>query len=271
MTAPYFRASRKFMGPPWLVSNGESELVGYALDLLKDGFVERLRQGLLARLPQNDPTGATTAPDDALAAMGRDRRIRRGLNETPQAYARRLIRWIDDWKVAGNPFALMQQLAAYLGPVPSYRTVDVRGNWFSRAADGTLSISLTQANWDWDAASDALARWSRFWVVIYPNGFWTQGPNWGDSGAKWGTPERTWGSTATVDEVSTVRSIVADWKPAGTRCVNVILAFDGTSFNPATARDGTGLPDGTWGHWSKISGGAYVASRLSTARYLDGV
>lgn len=259
------------MGPSWLVSNGESELVGYVLDELKDAFVERLRQGLLARLPQNDPTGQTTAPDDALAAMGRDRRIVRGFNESSPNYAARLVRWLDDWKVSGNPFALMAQLSGMLGAGPSFRTVDVNGNWFSRAADGTPSVLLKQSNWDWDAAADATNRWARFWVIIYPTGLWTVGPKWGDVGAQWGTPGRTWGSTATHDQIASVQSLIKDWKPAGTTCQNIIIAFDNSSFAPSTARDGSGLPDGTWGSWAKVSGGAYVVSRLSTARYVDGV
>lgn len=263
-----FRDKRKFLGPSWLVSEGDSLLVGYVVDLLKDAFVERLRQGLLARFPQNDPSGATTPPDDALAAMGRDRRIIRGLNELAPTYARRLVRWLDDWQTAGNPFALMNQLAGYTGPGPAFRTVDVRGNWFSLNADGSRSVSINQANWDWDSAPDALTRWSRFWVVIYPNGLWTRGSKYGD-GHKWGDG-RTWGSTASTSDVASIRGIVADWKPAGTRCVNVILAFDNTSFNPATTRDGAGLPNGTWGKWGKVVGGVYVPVRLSTACYWDG-
>ena len=266
---PTFRAARKFLGPPWLVHDGaESELVGYTLDLLKDAFTERLRLGLLARLPQNDPTGKMTAPDDALAAMGRDRRIRRGFNESSQSYAVRLVRWLDDWKVAGNPFALMAQLAGYLGPLVSLRTVDVRGNWFSRAVDGTLSVNLNQANWDWDGAADALARWARFWVIIYPRGFWST-RTW-DDGSTWGDGH-TWGTTATPDQVASVRALIQDWKPAGTTCQNIIIAFDDASFDPTQSRDGSGLPDGLWGNWATVSGGAYVPSRLTTARYWDGV
>jgi hypothetical protein len=263
-----FRQKRKLLGPSWLVSAGESQLVGYVVDVLKDAFVKRLMRALLVRFPQNDPTGQTTPADDALAAMGRDRRIVRGINEPSPNYAVRLIRWLDDWATAGNPFALMQQLAAYTGPGPAFRTVDVRGNWFSRAADGTLSVSLKQANWDWDGAVDALVRWSRFWVIIYPNGLWTRGSNWGD-GHVYGDG-RTWGSTATSEQVASVQGIVRDWKPAGTRCVNIILAFDNSSFNPATARDGTGLPNGTWGHWGTNIAGVYTPGRLSTACYWDG-
>lgn len=266
---PYFRAIRKFLGPRWL-TEGEGELVGYALDSMKDSLAERCRAGLLARFPQNDPTGETTAPEDALAALGRDRRIIRGINESAQSYARRLVRWLDDWKTAGNPFSLMGQLAAYTGPGPAFRTVDVRGNWYSRAADGTRSISINQDNWDWDSDPYALRKWSRFWVVIYPNGLWLPSPKWGDAGFKYGTSGATWGSTATSDQVTSVKAIVRDWKPAGTRCVNIITAFDNASFDPITARDGMGLPDGLWGDWAKYVGGVAVPARLSSARYWDG-
>ena len=255
------------MGPPWLTVTGESGQLGFALDIIKNAFVERARLGLLVRFPQQDPTG-TPAPDDALAAMGRDRRIVRGLSETSKAYAARLLTWLDTWATAGNPFTLMNQLAAYMGPLPMLRTVDVRGNWFTRNANGTQSALLAQANWDWDGAADALRRWSRFWVIIYPNGLWTTDGTWGDGG-EWGDG-RSWGSTALVSQVKTIQGIVKAWKPAGTRCVNIILAFDNSSFTPTTARDGTGIPNGTWGTRATTVDGVAVPSRLSTARYWDG-
>lgn len=258
------RFLRRFMGPPRFTTEGESGLVGASLDVLKDGYIERLRQGLLARFPQS-------APGDALPQIGRDRRVVRGLNETDESYAARLIAWLDDRKIAGNPFALMQKLAEYTGPLCSFRTVDARGNWFSRAADGTKTVALKRANWDWDGVPVA-ERWARFWVIIYPNGLWTEGPGWGDVDAPtWGDPGITWGSTATPEQVDTIRFIVADWKPAGTRCVNVILAFDGASFDPLSVLHATGMPDGLWEHWSKNVGGVQVPARLSTARYWDGV
>jgi hypothetical protein len=263
---PNFRQTRRFMGPRWLLDD-EGGLLGYALDTLKDAFVERLRLGLMARLPQNDPNGLTTAPDDALSAMGRDRRVVKGLTETSQSYARRLRLWLDDRKRAGNPFALMQKLAEYTGPLPSFRTVDVRGNWYSRAADGTETALLNTGNWNWDNDLSG-TRWSRFWVIIYPNGLWDIArKNWGDvTGPGWGGSPLTIGMTATPEEVDTIQFIVGDWKPAGTRCVNIIAAFDPASFNPASPE-----PDGTWGTWGKLVGGVKVPSRLATARYLDGV
>lgn len=269
---PNFRTLRQTQVPHWL-SKGEGALTGYALDVLKDGFAHRAYKGLLARFPQNDPTGETTAPEDALAAMGRDRRVVRGLGETPPSFARRLIRWLDDRRRAGNAFALMQKLSEYVGPETgaSFRTVDRRGNWFSRAADGTESYLLRQANWYWDG--EPVTKWSRFWVIIYPGTRWLPAPQWnaGGSGPVWGQNDISWGSTATGNEVRTVRSIIADWKPAGTRCVGIILAFDPASFEPSTPPGDPSLPDGTWGLGYKLSGGISVPSRLSTAIYWDGV
>lgn len=265
------------MGPRWLVADeGEAELVGYSLDLMKDGFVERTRQGLMARLPQNDPTGETTAPPDALAAMGRDRRVIRGLNESDASYARRLVAWLDDRKTAGNPYALMKKLSEYTGEGPFFRTVDNRGNWYERAANGTQAVLLNQGNWDWDGDT---GRWSRFWVIVFPQGLWTEGPigpvdgKWGNPNAPhWGDPGTTWGTTATPEEVQTVRAIVADWKPAGTRCANIIIAFDPLQFDPTNpSYSGGRFPDGLWGRWGKTVDGVRVPARLESARYWDGV
>jgi hypothetical protein len=268
--SPNFRGARVFLGPSWLTAE-EGQLVGYSLDVMKDCFAERLLRGHLARFPQNGPNGQV-APDDALAAMGRDRQVVRGINESSQSYASRLIKWLDARQTTGNPFALMQKLSEYTGPLCSFRTVDYTGNWFSRAVGGAQSVNLYNpnvgSNWDWDGNATA-GQWSRFWVIIYPNGLWTQW-QWGDSGIHWGDPNLTWGSTATPDQIATVKAIVADWKPAGTKCVNIILAFDPTSFNPTGARDSAGLPDGSWPNWGKQSSGVEVPARLTTACYWDG-
>lgn len=267
MTAPArFRLSRHLLVPRWLTED-EGLLVGYSLDLLKDAFVERLRLGLLARFPQNGPNGET-APSDALAALGRDRRVVRGIDETEVSYAARLLRWLDDRKTAGSPFAVMARLREYLGADSgcSFRTVDARGNWYSLAADGTTSVVPAAGNWNWDGIP--ATQWARYWVIIYPGTRWTALPTWGSvDGPAWGTPGVTWGSTATPTEVDILRAVVADWKPGGMTCVNIILAFLPATFDPAAPE-----PNGTWGHWSHVALGICQApTRLITARYVDGV
>lgn len=265
-----WRQLRRFMAPSWL-TDGEGGLLGYTVDALKDAFTDRLRLGLLARFPQNGPNGET-APSDALTALGRDRRVIRGINESDASYALRLLKWLDDRQIAGNPFTLMKKLSEYTGPGPAFRTVDVRGNWFSRAADGTQTFLLdggvgggSGTPWDWDGTSPVQANWSRFWVIIYPNGLWVPW-NWG-SGRNWGDTNLTWGSTATPDQVATVKFIVNDWKPAGTKCMNIILAFNNADFDPVGL---VGLPDGHWPLWAKESGGVSVPARNTNACYWDG-
>lgn len=234
---PRFRNFMRAIAPRWLVE-GEGGLVLTSLGLTMDAVVEHARQGARARFPE-------LAPADALPAMGRDRRIRRGLSEPADVYRVRLLNWIDDWKVAGNPYALMKQLRAFIGVDLRCRTVDNRGNWYTIDEDGTRSFLLNQGNWDWD---DSPEKWSRFWVILYPPpSLWTQGPTIGDPdlwGGAIGTPGYTIGSTATPEQVAGVKSIVREWKPAGTRCVRIIVAFDGSYFDPTDAIPPN--PDGTW-------------------------
>lgn len=259
-----FRRIRQFLAPRWL-TEGEGGLVGHALDTVKDATLERVYLGLLARFPQNGPNGET-APPDALAAIGHDRRVVRGIDEIDASYAVRLTAWLDDRKTAGNPFTLMQKLAEYTGSGCVFKTVDVHGNWFMRAVDGTRSLYLKQGNWNWDGYA---AQWSRFWVIIHPPAaLWTAEGTWG-SASTWGEAG-TCGTTASYDQVQTIRGLVADWKPAGTKCVNIIVAFDPASFDPTAAALSPGLPDGLWGNWSKNVGGVQVPARLSTARYWTG-
>jgi len=235
--------------------------VGYALDLIKDAFAQRAYLGLLAGYPQNGPNGET-APADALAEMGRDRRVIRGIAETDAAYAARLVTWLTDRRTAGNPYTLMRVLHAYVGTAHgvSFRTVDNRGNWYSRSATGVETSSLNTGNWNWDGDT---SKWARFWVIVYPGTLWTAEPGtWGDG--TWGAvDDGTIGLSITPDQAATMRALLNDWKPAGTRG-QFIIALAGGTFDPTAPE-----PDGLWGSWHKSTSPA-VASRLASARYMDG-
>ena len=138
-----FRELFRNLVPSWLRS-GDGERLLYCVGLLLDGAVERLR---LAQ-ESSDPT---TAPEDALQYIGRDRRIRRGVNEPADAYAVRLVRYLDDHLVQGTPWALMDQVYAYMQtPGVTLRTVDRRGNWCERSPDGTRVRTPDTGDWDWD-------------------------------------------------------------------------------------------------------------------------
>lgn len=255
----YFRTTRAKISPRWL-TNGVGGLVGYSLDIMKDAIAERTRLSLLARFPD-------FCPDDALPLIGRDRRVVRGISESRESYAARLKAFLDDWRYAGTPYNTLDRLAAYLGPLPKIRIVNARGNWFTREPSGAKSYALNLGNWNWDGPVTA-SNWSRYWVIIYPNGLWSQLPAWGDSGAPaWGNNDVTWGSTATPEHVKTVRHIVRESKRAGSICENIIVSFNNAIFDPATPT----ATDGLYGHWSKNVGGVQVPARHQDAIYWDGV
>lgn len=255
----FFESFQKLV-PSWLSADDGGKVLA-SLALIKDDFVARAKLALLARFPNY-------APDDAaLAAIGRDRRIMRGINEPAASYATREVRYLDDHIRRGNPFAMLEQLQAYLQAPCVVRTVDRRGNWYSIAADGTKSTHMAAGNWTWDDQPTSL--WARFWVIIYPAG----GTNpWAPSGAhlndaglwgddKLGHANLSIGTTATQDQIATVKAIIRDWKPAGSNCEWAIIAFDATSFSPTGALTD---PGGLWGNWSDGSGHPV---RLSMARY----
>lgn len=247
---------------PWWLSEGDGGKVLASLSLMADDFAARAKNALLARFPDY-------APDDAaLAALGRDRRIVRGINEPAAAYAARLKRSFDDLQRRGSPFALLEQLRAYLQAACVIRTVDQRGNWCTIDAAGVLTRSNDVGNWDWDGAADSPA-WARFWVIIYPVGGVTPWAETGLFGAAGAVAESdTLGTTATPDQVAQLRSIVRDWKPAGTKCEWIIISYDAALFAPG---DAPGVaPDGLWGGWSKVVGDTLVASRSPDARYFSG-
>lgn len=244
--------------PSWLISDAGG-MVPASLSVMIVDFRARAMAGLIARFP-------SYAPDDvALAALGRDRLITRGINEPSAAYAARISRAFDDHATRGNPFTLLRQLRAYLQADVKVATVDRRGNWYQINADGSEIATLYSGPFDWDG--EPLSAWSRFWVVIYPvDGVpWSVSPDWGDStlwgDGLWGHPELTIGTTATTDQVVSIRAIIRDWKPVNAVCEWIILAFDPASFQPSYS------PGGTWGTWGNHTG---APVRLSTARYWRG-
>jgi len=256
----FFESFRKIL-PSWLTS-GDGGKVTASIALLADDFTARARLGLLARFPLYAPD------DEALAALGRDRMIVRGIDEPSEAYAARLSTGLDDLKTRGNPYTLLKQLRAYLQADCVVRIVDRRGNWWTIAADGTRSSSLDTGNWNWDGGS--LSEWARFWVIIYPaNGTmpWAPSGNWGDAGlygdGLFGHSDLTIGTTATTSQVAAVRQIIRDWSPRHAVCEWIIIAFDETTFTPAGSTD----PAGAWGTWSNHTGGPV---RLASARYWKG-
>src|SRR6187455_2560539 len=92
-----FRQLFRWLVPSWLAGEGattedepaehhDGEKVLLSLAVIKDAWLESLRQGLNARFPSR-------GPETALALIGRDHGIVRGRDETAAHYAERLIAW----------------------------------------------------------------------------------------------------------------------------------------------------------------------------------
>ncbi len=265
-----FRSIISTLGPNWLVRDVASPYgtavetasrVLWPIMALYDAGAQRIHLGIKARFPG----GGSTA--DSLTYLGRDRQIVRGPTEPRTGYELRLQRAFDDWKLAGNAWAVLEQLRAYLTPHEcKVSLVNNHGRWRTIEADGTRTRDNTSA-WNWDGSTE---QWSRYWILIYMTGSplmpWQRAATWG-SGQLWGTAGKTWGSSATPEEVQAVRRIVSTWKHAGSRCVNICICFDSTLGPDATSPPG---PDGLWGNWSKNVGGVQVPARSSSAIYWRG-
>jgi hypothetical protein len=259
-----FRDAAWRLSPPRLRTYRAARMVYAFIGVPLDAIARAADEATAARFP-------ATCPPDALIYHGRDRGIRRGLNESAANYRARLLLWIQAWRGAGVGAAMLDQIAGYLTPKATRLRIWTQvGVIYSRAADGTFSIARVAPNlWNWD---DEPSLWARFWVIIdsFAGVPWERDGTWGD-GETWGEgpASGTWGSTATQEEVASIRAIVADWKPAAAVCKNIIVSFDADAFAADDASPP--LPDGTWAHWSKNAAGDQVPARDDRAIYWDGV
>lgn len=267
----------RFLGPKWLTRDRSvgpasakvetDSRALYTLGLYYDATYDRIKLGIEQRFAGG---GAAL---DALAYLGRDRQIFRGPSQSRASWELQIQRAWDDAQLWGMAFALLEQLRAFLSPnALDLATVDNHGNWYLIAGDGTRA-RVKGSEWDWD--DEPATEWGRFWTIVYmPDGIpFEPSPPWGDPelwGGAWGTPGYTWGSTATVDDITGLQRLTRSRRPAGTTCIHIIVVFDASSgaFDP----NGTAppMPDGTWGHWSKNVGGVQVPARDPGAIYIDG-
>lgn len=267
MSAPrrQFRDALRAFVPPWLADRGPlTKSTGFKLlwsfGAVLDGLTERLVQGAQAHLPG---LGTTTA----LPFEGRGRGILRGQVETDEAYAERLRRWLDSWRVCGHPLELLRQIRAYIGEDVKVRTVDYSGNWHTIDAGGAESWIQVPGSFNWD---NALFFWARLWVIIYAPPHWFRWAPFGTA-LPWGggvQPGRnyTLGQTTAQDVAQDIHALCKVWKPKHIQIPHIIVAFDPESFDPLNSAT---WPDGNWATYCK--GSPLVPSRTTTARYWAGV
>jgi len=252
-----FRKIFKFLVPHWL-SAEQGELVLHSLAIIKDQYLERIRQGTNARFP-------TKSTASALGLTGTDRGITRGRDETDASYAMRLVEWRypRGHRIRGNAYALLNQASAYFGGELFTSTIDVSGNLSERAADGAETTTHGTA-WDWDGTGKT-PNWARFWLRIdLADVGVVAWPNFGDADL-WGGDLCVAGTTIgfdgiSADDADAIRGLITSdrpWKPGGTRAEWVYTDLSGAAV----------VPDGTWLNWSKNVAGTQVATRPDTARF----
>lgn len=234
--------------PPWLLRRVAGRLL-WSVGLILDTKNELTRQGVKARMPG---VGTPTA----LPAIGDDRLIDRGPEEPEDNYALRLSSAFDTWRSAGNAIRLLENLRAYFLPNPlPLRLVSDRSVWHQ--IDQTTGIVTRQKgddlgadNWHWDpfAAGSPPFRWWRGWVIIDASAMWTQwlvGELPIGSGVIVGDGH-TVGSTATPEQVASIRRIVRRFKPAHAHVYSIIVTFVDGLFSQHKQLTDAPMPNGNY-------------------------
>lgn len=218
--------------PRWLQGRIGSSLL-YAMAAPLDAILDNLIAAV------KSSSGAVRRSPDVLEAMGRDRGIRRGPNETADEYTARLANWRSARQLAGTPMELIRQVRGVLGASPpAVGVMSDAGSLILMAENGAIAVS--NHGWSWDAVGGTGAKWARFWVVIYPNGRWDMAPTCGQAGRFVGdSPGASIGTTLPAPTVALVRRTVADWGAAHAVSVGIVCSYPGADLL-------ANLPTGDW-------------------------
>lgn len=222
--------------------------------LVEDDAAESLAQGV--RLSQ--PLRADTS---ALPYLAGDRGVGLYSTEGDASQRARLAEWWQLHRMRGTHQGELRYVQPFFGDqaaLPTMRIVHQAGDgssatWHTLDAAGAYTVHrATPSNWDWDGVPSA---WSRFWVIIYVDGFtfppasewdgvWPNTPYWDNA-------SDIWDSLLTYDQVQTVVHAIQEWQSAHSTLWGVILATDPASFDPTSSivvdpAGWSNLPDGKW-------------------------
>lgn len=142
------------LAPPWLQRAIGESFLG-AIGAIIDCHLTRLVDAVRLRFPSGSRT-------DALAVIGRERRILRGPGEDSVTYARRLRKWWDLHRTRGNSRAMLEQLYDYLQAALSRPMEVVDGNGKRHLVDAAGVITEDTIQWN----ADGTGLWARLWVML---------------------------------------------------------------------------------------------------------
>lgn len=249
---PYTSAYRRAV-PPWLQRSVGARLME-SLAAQVDTLVERTTDGVLLRFP-----GLLQPVDEnALAFTGRERRIRRGPFESPSRYARRLRGWWAAHRTRGGPYALLEQLRAYLGEFLTVRTDVVYYSGTRRWQDVDGTITRDAVTW---SASGPSEGWAHVWVFLYvpetiPIRESTMldesgDPILADDGSEILGVESVVPGSLTPEEAEIFLAIPREWSAAHIRTIRVVLLYSTARLwnypQPVPTWSAWGASGATWG------------------------
>lgn len=196
---------------PWWLHGFRVLRILYVLALHIDAIGEMLIQGIRRRFPNVDSA-------DSLAAIGRDRRIRRGRLEPDATYASRLLRYLDDHARRGGPYAMLAQLYAHYAQAPF--PIDLTylgGTNYHLDTAGVITRTTISA-----FVPDADPRRGRWWLFLHwpyaltADGLWSDPGVWDDGGV--------WDSSLPAADVTDLRLLPNEWGNGHSRGTIVLLA-----------------------------------------------
>lgn len=209
--------------PPWLrKAAGEAFLgaIGDQIDVLATKAKDATKTAFVRE-----------APSDSLNAHGWARSFERFPGEGDSAYRARLLRAWEWWSSAGTKDAPLPEDGAdggLVGIITAY-------------LGGSAVVEVHPYFEPWRGPGHVIGWWSHFWVVLKDTGFTARvygspTPTWGDGG--------TFGSTATLSQVTTVKNLVRLFKSAHEVCPAVVVVLSGKTYGSPPAW-GTGTYDAT--------------------------
>jgi len=235
-TRPFADRVRDFI-PAWM-----ARPIGFrfllSMVLLADVGVQMLLEGLAAKFPG---VGTPTA----LPYLGRSRGLIRGMSESDDSFAARLIQWIDRWRVAGGQRAIARAIQEYCTGAPQVRVVNRLGVMTTALAAGAGFVAQ-DVTWNWDGTSHPIRSagdyWSELWIVVYSPPWAVSGPMGTNTPVDCGI-----GQLVPRRDVDAIKGLLETWKSAGAYVRAIVWCYDATLFDPSSPLT---MPDGTWGDWA---------------------
>lgn len=206
--------------PPWLRRTFGGRIVRGLADPF-DALAERTRESAAARFPD-------ASRPDALAAIGKERRILRGPREDGATYASRLLSWWDDHRGRGGPYALARQLYLFWRTALGVDFEIVGANGIRHSVDGQTGAVVRDVI-DWTGGGDP-SQWAQLWIFFHVTGL---SASWITDGGEFVITDAgdqivfdvLSGGALTDDEAEEFRAVPREWSAAHVKRITIVLLY----------------------------------------------